>query len=78
VKLPDAVDSSRLYQSALGAGVAINPGAEWMTDAAAGKSRMRICFAHPSEQVIREGVGVLKDVCRREFGVPHPPATGHR
>ncbi len=78
VKLPDVVDTSRLYQLALGAGVAINPGAEWMTDAAAGKSRLRLCFAHPSEQIIREGVGVLADVCRREFGLPHPPAAEHR
>lgn len=78
VKLPDSVDTSRLYQIALAGGVAINPGAEWMTDAAAGKSRMRICFAHPSEQVIREGVGVLADVCRREFGVPETIAGVHR
>ena len=32
VKLPDTVDTSRLAQTALQAGVAINPGADWMTD----------------------------------------------
>jgi 2-aminoadipate transaminase len=78
VKLPDSVDTTRLAQVALQSGVAINPGAEWMTDAAAGKSRLRLCFAHPSEQVIREGVARLAEVCHREFGVPTRSAKGHR
>jgi 2-aminoadipate transaminase len=78
VKLPDTVDTTRLAQMALQAGVAINPGAEWMTDAGAGKTRLRICFAHPSEQTIREGVARLAQVCQREFGVPSHSATVHR
>jgi 2-aminoadipate transaminase len=78
VKLPDVVDTSKLYQSALGAGVALNPGAEWVTDAAAGKSRLRLCFAHPTVETIREGVSVLAEVCRREFGVPQRAPGAHR
>jgi len=78
VKLPDAVDTTRLCQLALSDGVAINPGVEWMTDVAAGKRRLRICFAHPPEQVIREGVAKLAEVCRREFGVPDRIAAVHR
>lgn len=70
VKLPDNVDTLKLYQSALAAGVAINPGPEWSTDKADAKSRLRLCFASPSPAQIREGVAVLADVCRREFGVP--------
>jgi 2-aminoadipate transaminase len=70
VKLPDNVDTLKLYQSALAAGVAINPGPEWSTDKAYGKSRMRLCFASPSKDQIREGVAALAEVCRREFGVP--------
>jgi 2-aminoadipate transaminase len=70
VKLPDNVDTLKLYQAALAAGVAINPGPEWSTDKAYGKSRMRLCFASPSHEQIREGVAVLAEVCRREFGVP--------
>jgi 2-aminoadipate transaminase len=70
VKLPDNVDTLKLYQSALAAGVAINPGPEWSTDRAYGKSRMRLCFASPSHSEIREGVAALAEVCRREFGVP--------
>jgi 2-aminoadipate transaminase len=70
VKLPDSVDTLKLYQAALAAGVAINPGPEWSTDKAYAGSRLRLCFASPSHQEIREGVAVLADVCRREFGVP--------
>ena len=78
VKLPDTVDTTRLAQEALHAGVAINPGAEWMTDAEGGKRWTRICFAHPPEHIIREGVGRLAEVCHREFGVPARAANLHR
>jgi 2-aminoadipate transaminase len=70
VKLPDNVDTLKLYQAALKAGVAINPGPEWSTDKAYAGSRLRLCFASPSHQQIREGVALLAEVCRREFGVP--------
>jgi 2-aminoadipate transaminase len=70
VKLPDQVDTQKLFASALAAGVAINPGAEWSTDKNRGRSRTRLCFANPSHEAIREGVATLAEVCRREFGVP--------
>jgi 2-aminoadipate transaminase len=70
VKLPDEVDTMKLNQAALAAGVAINPGPEWSTDAAYGRSRLRICFASPSLEEIRNGIAILADVCRKEFGVP--------
>ncbi|HXN68840.1 MAG TPA: PLP-dependent aminotransferase family protein, partial [Bradyrhizobium sp.] len=70
VKLPDNVDTLKLYQAALAAGVAINPGPEWSTDKPYAGSRLRLCFASPSHQQIREGVAVLAEVCRKEFGVP--------
>jgi len=78
VTLPDSVDTTRLAQLALQSGVAINPGAEWMTDARAGQRRLRLCFAHPPEQVIREGVARLAEVCHREFAVPERSAREHR
>jgi 2-aminoadipate transaminase len=78
VKLPEQVDTTRLAQIALQAGIAINPGAEWMTDAQTGKRWTRICFAHPPEHVIREGVGRLAEVCHREFGVPERAVHVHR
>jgi 2-aminoadipate transaminase len=70
VKLPDVVDTMQLAKAALAAGISINPGPEWATDKAYGKSRLRLCFAHPSHDAIRQGVAALAEVCRREFGVP--------
>ena len=75
VKLPDNVDTMKLYQAALAAGVAINPGPEWSTDKAYAGSRLRLCFASPSHEQIREGVAVLAEVCRKEFGVPERSAN---
>jgi 2-aminoadipate transaminase len=75
VKLPDNVDTLKLYPAALAAGVAINPGPEWSTDKDYGKSRLRLCFASPSHDEIREGVAVLAEVCRKEFGVPERSAN---
>ena len=70
VKLPDVVDTQKLAQASLASGVAINPGPEWSTDKSYSKSRMRLCFASPSHDEIRQGVAALAEVCRREFGVP--------
>jgi 2-aminoadipate transaminase len=70
VKLPEKVDTLKLYQSALAAGVSINPGPEWSTDKAHSISRIRLCFASPSHDEIREGIALLAEVCRKEFGVP--------
>ena len=70
VKLPDSVDTSKLYQAALAAGVAINPGPEWSTNAAHSRSRLRLCFASPSQDEIRRGVATLAEICRKEFAVP--------
>jgi 2-aminoadipate transaminase len=70
VKLPDNVDTLKLYQAALAAGVSINPGPEWSTNKAHANSRLRLCFASPSHEQIREGVAALAEVCRKEFGVP--------
>jgi 2-aminoadipate transaminase len=70
IKLPDNVDSTKLAQAALAAGVSLNPGPEWSTDKAYAKSRLRLCFANPEPETIKQGVAVLAEVCRREFGVP--------
>ena len=72
VKLPDGVDAMKLYQPALAAGVAINPGPEWSVNKAHSASRMRLCFASPSHEEIHQGVAALAEICRREFGVPTP------
>jgi 2-aminoadipate transaminase len=70
VKLPDEVDTLKLFQVASKEGVAINPGVEWTTDTTVGKPRLRLCFANPSEEILRTGVARLAEICHREFGVP--------
>jgi 2-aminoadipate transaminase len=70
IKLPDQVDTTKLAQAALAAGVSLNPGQEWSTNKDYARSRLRLCFANPEPETIRKGVEVLAEVCRREFGVP--------
>ena len=70
IKLPDTVDTVKLAQAALAAGVSLNPGPEWSVDKDYARPRLRLCFANPSPETIKKGVEVLAEVCRREFGVP--------
>jgi 2-aminoadipate transaminase len=70
VKLPDNVDTMKLRDKALAASVVINPGPEWSLDKQGSRCRMRLCFASPTLEEIREGIAVLAEVCRKEFGVP--------
>jgi 2-aminoadipate transaminase len=68
VKLPDGIDSIKLYEPALAAVVAINPGPQWSVNKDHSRGRMRLCFASPSHEEINQGVATLAEVCRREFG----------
>jgi 2-aminoadipate transaminase len=70
IKLPDHVDTLKLYEPALAAGVAINPGPQWSVNKEHSRSRLRLCFASPSHEEIHQGVASLAEVCRREFGLP--------
>jgi 2-aminoadipate transaminase len=70
IKLPDNVDTVKLAQAALAAGVSLNPGPEWSTNKEHARCRLRLCFANPEPETIKQGVAVLAEVCRREFGVP--------
>ncbi len=70
VKLPDGVDTLKLFPLAQAAGVAINPGPEWSVNKTHAKSRLRLCFASLSHEEISQGVAKLAEICRREFGVP--------
>ncbi|MCP5026712.1 MAG: PLP-dependent aminotransferase family protein [Actinomycetia bacterium] len=66
---PEGVDTGRLAGPARKAGVEFNPGAGWSADPEWGKRRLRLCFGHPSPEIINEGVGVLADVFRREGAI---------
>jgi 2-aminoadipate transaminase len=73
--LPEQVDTSALAGPALEAGVAFNPGAEWSTDPARGRHRMRLCFALPGADDLRAGIAALAEVCRNETGIPERSAN---
>jgi len=77
VTLPNHIDTTRLAELALQQGVAINPGADWTVDGAANRHRLRLCFGHPSEQAIQEGVALLASICHRAFDLPLLNASMH-
>jgi 2-aminoadipate transaminase len=70
LKLPDRVDVTKLIKPAAEAGIAFNPGPEWVCDPASAKSSMRLCFALPSKQQIQDGVAALARVCFEQTGIP--------
>jgi 2-aminoadipate transaminase len=70
LKLPDQVDTMKLVQPALKAGVAFNPGPEWAVDGEASKSRLRLCFGLTTKEEIRDGVAAFAKVCYEETGIP--------
>jgi 2-aminoadipate transaminase len=43
------VETQKLAQSALKAGIAFNPGSEWAIDKQWARPRSRICFANPTD-----------------------------
>ena len=70
VKLPPGVDSRILNAPALREGVAFNPGPDWSADPDAAANYIRLCFALPSENEMREGIGILAEVLRKEGALP--------
>lgn len=70
VTLPEGVDTLALAPAAAAAGIAFNPGPEWSTDAHASRRSLRLCFANPSHETIRNGIAKLAEVCAAETGIP--------
>ena len=70
MKLPDSVDVRKLVKPAADAGIQFNPGPEWVCNPEPAKSYMRLCFALPSKEVIRDGVAALAQVCYEQTGIP--------
>jgi 2-aminoadipate transaminase len=70
LKLPDQVDVTKLIKPAAEAGIVFNPGPEWVVDGPTAKSSMRLCFALPSKQQIKDGVAALARVCFEQTGIP--------
>jgi 2-aminoadipate transaminase len=78
IKLPDRVDVTTLVTPAAKEGLVFNPGPEWSCNPAETKSHMRLCFALPSKDVIREGIATLARVCWEQTGIPERSANIRR
>ena len=70
LKLPPEVDVRKLVQPAAAAGIAFNPGPEWAVEPDSASSQLRLCFALPSKELIREGVAAFARVCFEQTGIP--------
>jgi 2-aminoadipate transaminase len=78
LRLPDRVDVTKLVAPAAKAGVVFNPGPEWSCNPVTSKSHLRLCFALPSKEMIREGVAAFARVCYEETGIPQQSANIRR
>jgi 2-aminoadipate transaminase len=78
IKLPDEVDVRSLVKPAADAGIQFNPGPEWAVSPDNSKSSLRLCFAMPSKETIREGVAALAKVCYEQTGIPKQSANIRR
>ncbi|RAI61135.1 aminotransferase-like domain-containing protein [Roseicella frigidaeris] len=70
LRLPAEVDVRKLVKPAADAGIAFNPGPEWAVVPDAAASQLRLCFALPSKEQIREGVAAFARVCFEQTGIP--------
>ncbi len=70
IKLPALVDVRKLVKPAADAGIVFNPGPEWAVSADNSSNCLRLCFAMPSKQTIRDGVAELARVCYEQTGIP--------
>ena len=70
IKLPPEVDVRKLMKPAADAGIIFNEGPAWAVSPDNSSSHLRLCFAMPSKEVIREGVAALAKVCHEQTGIP--------
>lgn len=70
IKLPESVDVRKLMKPAAEAGIIFNEGPAWAVSPHNSSSCLRLCFAMPSKQVIKDGVAELARVCYEQTGIP--------
>jgi 2-aminoadipate transaminase len=70
IKLPDSVDVRTLMKPAAEAGIVFNEGPAWAVSPGNSSSHLRLCFAMPSHETIRDGVAALARVCYEQTGIP--------
>ena len=70
-KFPEGVDTMKPLAAAKKRGLIYNPGADWSADPENhGSNYIRICYGLPTEQELREGIGVMAEVFQQELGLP--------
>lgn len=70
IKLPAEVDVRKLIKPAADAGIIFNAGPDWAVSAHNSSNCLRLCFAMPDKQTIRDGVAELARVCYEQTGIP--------
>jgi 2-aminoadipate transaminase len=78
IKLPDSVDVRKLIKPAADAGLVFNAGPDWAVSADNSFNSLRLCFAMPDHQTIRNGVAELARVCYEQTGIPVRSANVQR
>ncbi|PPR15872.1 MAG: 2-aminoadipate transaminase [Alphaproteobacteria bacterium MarineAlpha9_Bin3] len=75
ITFPDVINTDHLFKVASEKGIALNPGSEWVSKSENGMNKIRLCFANPTDKVIRDGVRNLAQICFNEFGIPSTRAN---
>jgi 2-aminoadipate transaminase len=78
IRLPEGIDTRKLLKPAAEKGIVFNEGPAWAVSPHNSTNHLRLCFAMPSKQVIRDGVAAFAQVCYEETGVPVRSANVQR
>ncbi|SVA62926.1 uncharacterized protein METZ01_LOCUS115780 [marine metagenome] len=70
IEFPKGTDTKQPLEAAKKQGIIYNPGADWSVEPEQASNFVRLCYANPSEEAIREGIGKLAQVFQEEIGVP--------
>ena len=78
IKLPEGIDTRKLLKPAAEAGIIFNEGPAWAVSPHNSSNHLRLYFAMPSKQVIRDGVAAFAQVCYEQTGIPLRSANVQR
>ena len=70
ITFPDIINTDQLFKVASEKGIVLNPGSEWVSKPENGMNKIRLCFANPTDKVIKDGIKNLAQICFNEFGIP--------
>jgi len=70
ITFPDIINTDQLFKVASEKSIVLNPGSEWVSKPENGMNKIRLCFANPTDKVIKDGIKNLAQICFNEFGIP--------